>query len=66
MKNFNLKNIKTKHFLFALLAVVFLVSCSNGGGDFGEVLTAILKTPVSEMSLIDLIIILVLVNMFTN
>jgi hypothetical protein len=28
MKNFSLKNIKTKHFLYALLAVVLLVSCS--------------------------------------
>ena len=28
MKNISLKNVKTRHFLYALLAVVLLVGCS--------------------------------------
>ena len=34
MKKLNFKNLKTRHFLYALLGVVFLVSCSKTGDGF--------------------------------
>jgi hypothetical protein len=34
MKKLNFKNLKTRHILYALLGVVFLVSCSKTGDGF--------------------------------
>lgn len=66
MKNFSFKNIKTRHFLYALLAAGFLVSCSKGDGEFGKQLTAFLESPLSEMSVLDLVLILFIVGLITK
>lgn len=66
MKKFSLKNVKTRHFLYALLAAGLLVSCSKGDGEFGKQLAAFLESPISEMSVLDLVLILFIVGLITK
>ena len=65
MKNLNFKNVKTRHFLYALLAAGFLVGCSSDG-EFGKSIVSFLDSPLTEMSVGDLVIILVVIGILTK
>jgi len=53
--------LKLRHFLYLLLAAGFLVGCSNDG-EFGKSVVAFLDSPLTEMSVGDLVILLVVVG----
>lgn len=45
MKNFSLKNLRKRHFLYALLAVGFLISCTSN-----ITITEIFKKTLNEIT----------------
>lgn len=57
--------LKLRHFLYALLAAGFLVGCSSDG-EFGKNVMSFLDSPLTEMSVGDLIIILVVIGILTK
>ena len=64
---FRLPNI-VKYFLYTLLATIFLVSCSSGSdsSQWGDIAITYLGSPITELSVIELITIVFVVGLFTK